>query len=178
MHRRHGVLLRLRRPVRRPVGPRPPHDVARLRQGLIDIVHGARPEAGSDPCSASFADLWRCCAEGAPRGWVARVAHEWEYYFAAHAHEAINRCRGIPAGMEQYLQVRRGVAGTALTVSLAERAAGIAIPAAAFHSPQLRTMREIAVDIPLMYNDVYSLEKEEARGDMDNLVLVVLRYVG
>jgi hypothetical protein len=24
-----------------------------------------------------------------------------------------------------------------------------------------------------MYNDVYSLEKEEARGDMDNLVLVI-----
>jgi len=34
-------------------------------------------------------------------------------------------------------------------------------------------MREIAIDITLMCNDVYSLEKEEARGDMDNLVLVL-----
>ncbi|WP_330329113.1 terpene synthase family protein [Streptomyces sp. NBC_00536] len=84
--------------------------------------------------------------------------HGWEYYFASQAHEAI-------------LQARRGIAGTALTVSMGERAAGIDVPATAFHSPQLRIMRELAVDVPLMCNDVYSLEKEEARGDVDNLVL-------
>jgi pentalenene synthase/avermitilol synthase len=77
--------------------------------------------------------------------------------------------------MEHYLHVRRGVAGTALPLSLAERAAGLSLPAAVFHSPQLRIMREIAIDITLMCNDVYSLEKEEARGDMDNLVLVIER---
>ncbi|MFE2553658.1 terpene synthase family protein [Streptomyces sp. NPDC059355] len=75
--------------------------------------------------------------------------------------------------MEQYLQVRRGIAATALPLSLGERAAQIAVSPAAFHSPQLRIMREIAVDLTLMCNDVYSLEKEEARGDMDNLVLVI-----
>ncbi|MFC0842386.1 terpene cyclase [Streptomyces noboritoensis] len=155
-----------------------PHDVARLCQGLIDIVHGAQPDTRADPCSIAFADLWRRCAEAAPRGWVARVAHEWEYYFAAHAHEAINRRRGVPSDMEQYLQVRRGVAATALPLSLGEHAAGITLPAAAFHSPQLRIMRDIAVDITLMCNDVYSLEKEEARGDMDNLVLVIQHAQG
>ncbi|MFD7985546.1 terpene cyclase [Kitasatospora indigofera] len=150
-----------------------PGQVARLCQGLVDIVHGAGPGAGDDPCSVAFADLWRRSAEGAPPGWAARAAHEWEYYFAAHAHEAINRRRGVPAGMEEYLQVRRGVAATGLPLSLGERAAAITVPAAAFHSPQLRIMREIAVDVTLMSNDVYSLEKEEARGDVDNLVLVV-----
>jgi avermitilol synthase len=155
-----------------PLG-RAPDRVARVCQGLIDIVHGARPRPGGDPCSNAFADLWRRGTEGAPPGWAARVAHEWEYYFAAHAHEAINRVRGTPGDVEQYLHVRRGVAATALPLSLGERAAGITVPPAAFHSPQLRIMREIAVDITLMCNDVYSLEKEEARGDMDNLVLVI-----
>lgn len=155
-----------------PLG-RAPDRVARVCQGLIDIVRGAGPRHGGDPCSAAFADLWRRSTDGAPPGWAARVAHEWEYYFAAHTHEAVNRCRGVPADMEQYLQVRRGIAGTALPLSLGERAAGITVPAAAFHSPQLRIMREIAIDITLMCNDVYSLEKEEARGDMDNLVLVI-----
>jgi avermitilol synthase len=150
-----------------------PDRVARVCQGLIDIVHGARPRHGGDPCSAAFADLWRRSIDGAPPGWAARVAHEWEYYFAAHAHEAINRVRGTPGDVEQYLQVRRGVAATALPVSLGERAAGITVPPAAFHSPQLRIMREITIDITLVCNDVYSLEKEEARGDMDNLVLVI-----
>lgn len=150
-----------------------PENVARVCQGMIDIVHGAAPRPGADPCSVAFADLWQRSTGGAPPGWAARVAHEWEYYFATQAHEAIGRLRGTPADMDTYLQVRRGIAGTALTISMGERAAGIAVPAVAFHSPQLRIMREIAVDVPLMCNDVYSLEKEEARGDMDNLVLVL-----
>lgn len=150
-----------------------PARAAALSQQLIDIVHGAAPAPAADACSVAFADLWARCTDGAHPGWVARTAHEWEYYFATQAHESIGRLRGAPAGMESYLQVRRGIAGTDLPLSLGERAAGIAIPAGAFHSPQLRIMRQAAIDVTFMCNDVYSLEKEEARGDMDNLVLVL-----
>lgn len=152
------------------------HDPARaaaLCQHLIDIVHGTAPGPAADACTRAFADIWARSIEGAHPGWITRCAHEWEYYFATQAHEAIGRLRGTPGDMEYYLQVRRGIAGTALTISLAERAAGIHVPAAAFHSPQLRLMRDIAVDVPMMCNDVYSLEKEEARGDVDNIVLVI-----
>ncbi len=142
-------------------------------QQLIDIVHGAIPGPGADACTAAFADIWARSIAGAHPSWVAHTAYEWEYYFAAQAHEAIGRLRGTPADMETYLQVRRGIAGTALPLSLGERAADITVPATAFHSPQLRLMRDIAVDVTMMCNDVYSLEKEEARGDMDNLVLVL-----
>jgi pentalenene synthase/avermitilol synthase len=150
-----------------------PDRVARVCQGLIDIIHGTSSRHGDDPCSVAFADLWRRSNDRASPGWAARVAGEWEYYFAAHAHEALNRRRGVPADLEQYLQVRRGIAGTTLPLSLGEHAAGVTLPPAVFHSPQLRIMRETAIDITLMCNDVYSLEKEEARGDMDNLVLVL-----
>src|SRR3954469_23434780 len=142
-------------------------------QGFIDIVHGARPRGSAGPLLRAFADVWDRCQEGAPPRWRARAACEWEYYFAVHAHEAINRNRGVPAGMQEYLQVRRGIAATDLPISLAERTAMIDVPPAAFHSPQLRIMRQTAIDITLMCNDVYSLEKEEARGDMDNLILVI-----
>ncbi|MFE2854381.1 terpene cyclase [Streptomyces lavendulae] len=155
-----------------PLGRDPARAAAVCRQ-LIDIVHGAVPAAGADACSVAFADLWARSTDGAHPGWVVRTAHEWEYYFATQAHEAIGRLRGTPADMETYLQVRRGIAGTDLPLSLGERAAGIPVPAAAFHSPQLRIMRQAAIDVTFMCNDVYSLEKEEARGDMDNLVLVI-----
>ncbi|MFB6524319.1 terpene synthase family protein [Streptomyces sp. NPDC056401] len=155
-----------------PLGQKPARAAAVCQQ-LIDIVHGATPLPGADACSVAFADLWARCIDGAHRGWVARTACEWEYYFAAQAHEAVGRLRRTPADMETYLQVRRGIAGTDLPLSLGERAAGIAIPAGALHSPQLRIMRQAAIDVTFMCNDVYSLEKEEARGDMDNLVLVL-----
>lgn len=152
-----------------------PARAARVCQRLIDVVHGesASPDREHDPCTAAFADIWHRARLDAPPGWAPRVAHEWEYYFAAHPHEAVNRGRGTPGDMEHYLHVRRGIAGTTLPLSLGERAARITVPAAAFHSPHLRIMRELAIDVTLMANDVYSLEKEEARGDMDNLVLVL-----
>ncbi|MCK8438472.1 terpene cyclase [Streptomyces sp. D2-8] len=153
-----------------PLGQTPAR-AAVVCQQLIDIVHGSAP--GRDACSVAFKDIWARSADGAHPAWVTRTAHEWEYYFATQAHEAINRLRGAPSDMESYLQVRRGIAGTDLPLSLGECAAGISVPASAFHSPQLRIMRQAAIDVTLMCNDVYSLEKEEARGDMDNLVLVI-----
>ncbi|MFD9319433.1 terpene cyclase [Streptomyces sp. NPDC060053] len=155
-----------------PLG-RDPARTTRVCQQLIDIAHGTTPPADADPCTAAFADIRARGIRGAHPAWTARTAHEWEYYFAAQAHEAIGRLRGTPADMETYLHVRRGIAATDLPLSLGERAAGIRVPAAAFHSPQLRIMRQTAIDVTLMCNDVYSLEKEEARGDMDNLVLVL-----
>ncbi|MER6518319.1 terpene cyclase [Streptomyces sp. NPDC001553] len=159
-----------------PLGRDPARVVAVCRK-LIDIVHGAPAGPGADACSRAFSDIWTRSLRGSHSGWAARSAHEWEYYFATQAHEAIGRIRGTPGDLETYLQVRRGIAGTAVPLSLGERAAGLGVPAAAFHSPQLRLMRDIAVDVSMMCNDVYSLEKEEARGDVDNLVLV-LQHAG
>jgi avermitilol synthase len=155
-----------------PLG-RDPAQAARACRQLIGIVHGVPPQTDADPCSRAFADIWDRSTRAAHPGWTARTAHEWEYYFAAQAHEAIGRLRATPADMQSYLQVRRGTAGTDLPLSLGEHAAGITVPAVAFHSPQLRIMRQAAIDVTLMCNDVYSLEKEEARGDMDNIVLVI-----
>ncbi|GAA2367772.1 hypothetical protein Cme02nite_28380 [Catellatospora methionotrophica] len=155
-----------------PLGRRP-DEVARTCQTFIDAVHEPRSTRGGNRCLRAFRELWERSLDGTGAGWRARAAHEWEYYFATYAHEAINRCRGLPADMESFLEVRRGMSGTGVPVSLGERAAGIDVPPAAFHSPQLRIMRTITVDVTLMCNDVYSLEKEAARGDMDNFVLVV-----
>ncbi|MFJ4813326.1 terpene synthase family protein [Streptomyces longwoodensis] len=157
-----------------PLG-RDPAATDRVCRTLIDIAHGAPPPPGADPCTAAFADIRARSTDGAHPAWTARTAHEWEYYFAAQAHEARGRLRGTPADLATYLEVRRGVAATDLPLSLGERAAGLAVPASAFHSPELRLMRRAAIDVTLMCNDVYSLEKEEARGDMDNLVLVLER---
>lgn len=155
-----------------PLGRRPDR-VARVCQELIDVVHGQSPGASAASVLQAFADLWDRCRAGASPSWQARAAGEWEYYFAAHAHEAINRLRGEPAGFEEYLEVRRGIAATDLPLSLGERAAGLDLPPVALHAPVLRILRRTAIEITFMCNDVYSLEKEESRGDMDNLVLVI-----
>ncbi|MFD7602933.1 hypothetical protein ACFWAN_20785 [Streptomyces mirabilis] len=52
-----------------------------------------------------------------------------------------------------------GIVGTVPPLSPAEGAAGLSLPAAVFHGSQPRIMREIAVDITLMCDGVYSLEE-------------------
>lgn len=155
-----------------PLGRRPDR-VALACQDFIDLVHGLRPTRTSGPLLHAFAELWDRCRRGAPPSWQARAAGEWEYYFAAHAHEALNRLRGRPTGRDEYLEVRHGIAATDLPISLGERASRLDVPPVAFHAPQLRILRRTAIEITFMCNDVYSLEKEESRGDMDNLVLVI-----
>ncbi len=155
-----------------PLGRRP-DEVARTCQTFIDAVHHPRSSRTGSHCLRAFRHIWDRSRDGATAGWTARAAHEWEYYFATYAHEAINRCRGVPTDLEKFLEVRRGMSGTGLPVSLGERSARLDVPPAVFHSPQMRIMRTITVDVTLMCNDVYSLEKEAARGDVDNFVLVV-----
>ncbi|MFI9406911.1 terpene synthase family protein [Nocardia sp. NPDC052316] len=150
-----------------------PDRVAHACRGFTDLIHGNRSGRSTNPLTNAFADVWDRCRQSASARWQARAACDWEYYFAAHAHEAINRVRGVPSPMPEYVEVRRGVAAMDITISLGERAAMIDVPPAAFYSPHLRIMRQIAVELPFMCNDVYSLEKEESRGDMDNLVLVL-----
>ncbi|MBC9718927.1 terpene cyclase [Streptomyces sp. TRM66268-LWL] len=159
-----------------PLG-RQPSRAAVVVRDLIGVVHDLQPRT-ENPLTRAFRDIWARARHGADSPWCVRTAHEWEYYFASYAHEAINRCRGVPADMERFLEVRRGMSGTGLPISLGERAAGVQVPPVAFHSPQMRIMRQITTDVTFMCNDVYSLEKEAARGDMDNVVLVIEKENG
>ncbi|WP_280359159.1 terpene synthase family protein [Nocardia otitidiscaviarum] len=157
-----------------PLGQRP-DQVATVCTRLIECIHdssGARSKA-ANPCERAFADIWHRSRLGSDLGWCARASHWWEYYFASYVHESLNRSAGAPISMEQYLQVRRGMAATDLSISIGERVSRVDVPPVAFHSPQLRIMRRIAADVPFMCNDVYSVEKEAARGDLDNMVLVI-----
>jgi hypothetical protein len=123
--------------------------------------------------TAAFADLWDRSSDGMSRAWVDRTACDWERYFASYPHEAVNRrSRAIPT-IDDYLTIRRGSAATESVTDMVERLNRIEVPLAAFHSPQLRIMRQVAADVPFMCNDVYSYEKETARGDVYNLVTVL-----
>jgi pentalenene synthase len=150
-----------------------PSEVAAVCQNLIDIVHQDPTVAPRSPVTAAFADLWARSRDGMSRAWVARTAYDWERYFASYPYEAVNRgTRTVPA-MDDYLTIRRGSAATESVTDMVERLNRIEVPPIAFHSPQLRLMRQIAADVPFICNDVYSYEKETARGDVYNLVTVL-----
>ena len=154
-----------------------PAEVARACDPLVAIVHGDAKSAPESPINSSFADLWRRSSEGMSARWRARAASNWEWYFSAHPSEALGRLRATESAMAvpdraAYLMLRRGADGTETVLDMIERFAA-EVPAVAFHSPQLKLMRQLAADAPAFSNDVYSYDKEAPRGDVYNLVVVL-----
>ncbi|MEZ0091407.1 terpene cyclase [Streptacidiphilus sp. EB129] len=163
-----------------------PVEVADVCAPLIEIAASdperTTPRRHGTPIISAFADLWRRgCAGMSPR-WRARASYHWEWYFAAHPNEALGRALAAEArrdgtdgeipGLDAYLMLRRGASGVETVLDLMERMLG-EVPAVAFHSPELRQMRQLAADAPATSNDVWSYGKEAARGDVYNLVVVL-----
>ncbi|WP_267717387.1 terpene synthase family protein [Streptomyces sp. CoH17] len=156
-----------------PLG-RTPGATARVCQDMVEVVHGGGEVAvTSSPLVRAFGDFWRRMKHGMSPGWQARAAHHWEYYFSEYPHEAFDRRRGQVPDWEHYLLVRRGMGGTETVLDLCERVGGFEVPPVAYHAPPLMEMRSIVRDLLNFCNDVHSVHKEEPRGDVDNLVLVV-----
>jgi pentalenene synthase len=149
---------------------------------LIRIAHGEPKEVPESPITSSFADLWRRSSEGMSSRWRARAASNWEWYFSAHPSEALGRTLAAEAlrggalpsvpNRAAYMMLRRGADGTETVLDMIERF-GAEVPPAAFHSPQLRLMRQLAADAPAFSNDVHSYDKEAPRGDVYNLVVIL-----
>jgi len=149
-----------------------PAQVAAVCQQLIDIVHHIPGVVPRSPVTTAFADLWARSCVGMSAHWIARTAYDWERYFASYSYEAINRRSHMIPTMDYYLAVRRGSAATESVIDMVERLNRIEVPPIAFHSAPLRLMRQVAADVPFFCNDVYSYEKEAARGDVYNMIAV------
>ncbi|WP_216204570.1 terpene synthase family protein [Amycolatopsis aidingensis] len=163
-----------------PLG-RDPARVATFVDDLIAVLYrpAGRPSPrGSSPLVTFFADMWERSQQGMPAAWITRAAHNFEYYLAAHAAEAMDRVNAHVPSWEHFLHVRRGAGATRLMVDYGERFGHFTVPLALFHTPQYRMMRQVGIDVPLLCNDVHSVYKEAPRGDVDNAVLVVEREHG
>ncbi|MFD4511082.1 germacradienol/geosmin synthase Cyc2 [Streptomyces sp. NPDC058457] len=78
-----------------------------------------------------------------------------------------------------YLEMRRATFGSDLTLSLARRGHGPAIPAEVYRSGPVRSLENAAIDYGMLVNDVFSYQKEiQYEGELHNAVLVVQNFFG
>ncbi|MGF1425892.1 terpene synthase family protein [Kitasatospora sp. LaBMicrA B282] len=159
-----------------PLGRRPA-EVARLCDRLTGVLHGT-PAPADTPCALAFEDLWERISRGMSPRWKARAKYNWECYFASHPAEAAGRRGGQPPDRETYLILRRGTAAMESVLDMVERLGRFEVAPAAFHSPPLKQLRQLAADIPSLSNDIRSYPQEAPRGDVNNLVMIVQRERG
>ncbi|WP_194074707.1 isoafricanol synthase [Streptomyces barkulensis] len=159
-----------------PLGRRP-HEVTRLVERLTRVMDGREPPSGApaDPLAESFRDLWHRITQGMPPVWRERFRRHWHGYLLAHRREALNRSGDRLPTVEEFLTARRHTIGIQPCLDLAERCGHYTLPSALHGGHPLEEMRRITGDVAIFVNDIVSLDKELAAGDVNNTV-VLLRH--
>ncbi|WP_327167691.1 terpene synthase family protein [Streptomyces subrutilus] len=157
---------------------RAPEQVPLLCGALTALTHpgSPAPAAGSGALTASWSDAWARQTRGMSPGWVERAARSWRWFIDANAAETLNRTAGLVPDLPGYLRVRRRSCFMPVWMDLIERAGHFEVPEPVFASDAFQALRQAVVDACIVINDVHSLEKEEAGGDVHNIVTIARHH--
>lgn len=127
------------------------------------------------PLVVELAEVWRRLAAHQSLQWQLRFIAHMGQFLDAFGYEAVNREHRHVPSLGGYTQLRRASGGITPSLDLLEYAAGLEVPALFHESEQLRTMVNKSADVVVWVNDVLSLKKELAVGEVTNGVLAVSR---
>ncbi|MEV7595812.1 hypothetical protein AB0O91_00310 [Kitasatospora sp. NPDC089797] len=143
---------------------------AAVCRDLLTLFENDHPSRPATPVGAAWCSLWRRLRAGMPPLWRQRILHEHAAIFAAYLDHRIHRT--LPT-VEQYLQRRRITTGLPVAFAVAERVEHWHAPERFLSTPCARAFLEEVTKIAVLPNDVFAVEREQSRGEVDNLVLVL-----
>lgn len=153
-----------------------PEAVGALVDSLVRTMSADSPRwtpgPADPPLVRAFRDIWHRATAGAPDYWRRRFRRHWSAYLVSHHEEARNRTGDRLTSLEQYLATRRNSIGVQPCLDFTERCGAYNLPNGLHNSPPLREMREITGDVVIFVNDIVSLVKEMAVGEVNNSVLI------
>ncbi len=151
-------------------------DPARMQAvlgGLLGILYDESPAAHEGPLASALRDLWdRLRAHSTPV-WQARFIRTVEDYFTSCVAEATNRAAERIPSVEDYIALRRQTGALLTNIDMIDLTERIGLPEEIRTGPIVTELTAQANDIVCWTNDIVSLRKEMARGDVHNLVLVL-----
>ncbi|MFJ1455218.1 terpene synthase family protein [Nocardia sp. N2S4-5] len=152
-------------------------EIAAALAPITNVLAQDDPAAGrgAGPFAESFADLWQRTRTGMPDEWRSRVAGIWTRCADSMGWEAANRRAGRAPLLDDYIANRATAGATYLALILTEGLGTACLPAELYYAGPLSALRGLAADHICWANDLLSLEREEQRGDVHNLVLVLER---
>ncbi|MFD4938308.1 hypothetical protein [Streptomyces virginiae] len=153
-----------------PAAP-PPQELLALVESL---VRAGEPLPVRHPLAAALADLWQDTTPLMPAPWSRHVAVNLADYINACAVES-QESGSDPqkVGVADFFEQRRLTVGSYLYCDLVELSVGFAVPDGLYRSTVFSQMRQVWNDLTSLINDLASVPKEQAAGDMlHNLVLL------
>lgn len=140
---------------------------------LLDPLHAVLNGRGT-PSAPLARGLAHLCDRLRDRGtWWPRFRDHVGDYLSACRWEATNRAAGRVPTLDAYIPHRRWAGSMLATLDLAELACGVLLGERDWVAPDYQQAMLAAADVVCWTDDVVAVDKERARGDVHNLVIVL-----
>ncbi|BBC35346.1 hypothetical protein SGFS_066400 [Streptomyces graminofaciens] len=137
---------------------------------LIAVCHAERrPRTDT---GRALEEIFDGLSEGRSPQWRALLGESVALWLNTFVPEALASRAGRVMTIEEFLPHRRNGVCEFIFAHLQEYVRGIELPVAIRNLPALRQARELACEWTGLFNDIYSVDKEESVGYMHNAVLV------
>jgi len=150
------------------------HDIS---NSMIDSPDSPRP---SFPYAAMLYDLLYRFRETGTSGAYDRFIRAFEDWSSSQVQQSENRSVDRIPSIEEFILMRRATIGGAMVEAMIEYSLDLDLPNHVFEHPTIVAMSEATNDMMTWPNDLCSFNKEQADGDYQNLVFVIMdeRRVG
>jgi hypothetical protein len=150
-----------------------PDELDRVWDELLAALRGDAEHQGT-PARASevaLVDLWYPTSSGMGSGWRRRFVDHLELHRLGVRREAENRVAGRVPGLDEYPLLRRQTAGM-FVWDLVEAILEVEVPPELASSVEWTNLTAAVSDVVAWCNDVASLPREAAAGEVHNYVVV------
>ena len=150
-----------------------PDELRALHNRCTEILREKKPSVSEIPLIHALHNIYARLQPLATPAWQARFAKSATEYFEATFWESQNRAHKHWPDTDSYILMRPFSGGLYTDIDLIEIAEEIEIPCIARTHPRLIELANLTNNVVCWSNDIISLAKEKAHGDMHNLVLVM-----
>ncbi|MEH1099127.1 terpene synthase family protein [Micromonospora sp. CPCC 205561] len=151
-----------------------PDQIRSLRAGALALLHDGprlRHAGLTGPLRRLLVRAWREPRRRMPARWRRRFAEAVAHHLDGTWREAVNKAAGRAPGVAEYVELRRATSAAYVSFPLVEFVTGRPLPGPVHQHPVLRGIAETGNDLISWYNDLASLERDEAVSGGHNLVL-------
>lgn len=142
----------------------------------LEVLGGDEPTRRDELSIHALRDLRDRLGSRAPGpAWMRRFVHSVERHFDSTVWEATNRARSTVPDLDAYVRLRPLTAGLEIDDELIEFAGEARLFGGAREHPIVRRLTVASHRVVCWVNDLVSLEKELASGDVHNLIMVLAR---
>ncbi|WP_167488799.1 terpene synthase family protein [Nocardia terpenica] len=147
-------------------------DLALLQHTAFDEV--AAEQTADHPYGPAFVDIWSTLVNNMPEPVFHRYRQGWKDCFRGMLAERDYIARGLLPDFDTYLEIRQFSFGFRPLLACGEYVHGIDLSTLIATDPDLQRAQRTAVMHALLVNDVLSFRKEYTRGDLFNVVSVLV----